>query len=37
LKKRLNFDDLVERIRSPGNGLRDIYVMEAAAFRRAAR
>lgn len=32
LKYRLTFDALLERIRSPGNGLRDIYVMDAAAL-----
>jgi Tol biopolymer transport system component len=37
LKRRLTFDALVERIRSPGNGLRDIYVMDAAVFRKEAR
>ncbi|HEX7061827.1 MAG TPA: hypothetical protein VF200_07630 [Woeseiaceae bacterium] len=36
LKYRLTFDALVERIRSPGNGLRDIYVMDAAALRALA-
>lgn len=36
LNQRLTFDALVERIRSPGNGLRDIYVMDAAALRALA-
>lgn len=35
LKRRLTFDALIQRIRSPGNGLRDIYVLDAATLLNA--
>ncbi len=35
LKNRLTFDALIQRIRSPGNGLRDIYVLDATTLLNA--
>jgi Tol biopolymer transport system component len=36
LNRQLSYDELLERIRAPGNGLRDIYVMDAGALRALA-
>lgn len=36
-KHRLDFDELERRIRAPGNGLRDIYVMRAESLWEAAQ
>jgi len=33
LEKRLNYTELISRLRSPRNGLRDIYQVEASALR----
>ncbi|MGH8496780.1 MAG: TolB family protein [Gammaproteobacteria bacterium] len=36
LKKRLTFDELERKVRAPGNGLRDIYVLDADVIRHSA-
>src|SRR5690606_18809660 len=36
LTKKLEYQELIERIRAPGNGLRDIYVLDAQALRALA-
>ena len=37
LPRRLDFDELEHKLRAPGNGLRDIYVIDAGALEARSR